>query len=98
MSEMRKWLIRNSVQAMLHGLAFFARRPRLSWITGFLTRSMARTTVRAKHIGAASSVEALGPLWQKSFPAKKQVPIEKVEGRTVFAQIHTHCPLRAGRF
>lgn len=29
----------------------------------------------------------LGPLWQRSFPSPKQVPIERVEGNTVFAQI-----------
>lgn len=91
---MRKWLIKNSVQTALRTLAFFARRPSLSWATRFLTRSMARTTVRAKHIGVAASTEELGPLWQRAFPAKKQVPIEKIDDRTVFAQIRTPCPLR----
>jgi hypothetical protein len=94
MRKMKKWLIKNSVQATLGLLAFFARRPALSSITRFLTQSMASATVRTKRIGVASSPEELGPLWQKSFPSKKQVPIERIEGRTVYAQIHTPCPLR----
>lgn len=92
--SIRKWLIRNSMQALLGLLAFFARRPALNGVTRFLTQSMARATVRARHIGAAATPGELGPLWQKSFPSKKQVPIERVEGRTVYAQIHTPCPLR----
>jgi hypothetical protein len=91
---MKKWFITNSVQATLRLLAFFARRPSLSRITQFLTQSMAHAAVRSKHIGRASSPEELGPLWQRAFPSTKQVPIEKVDGRTVFAQIHTPCPLR----
>ncbi|MDP3939378.1 MAG: hypothetical protein Q8R92_14760 [Deltaproteobacteria bacterium] len=51
-------------------------------------------TVRTKGIRRAGSVEELGASWQRAFPAKKQVPIEKVEGNTVYAQIHTPCPLR----
>lgn len=34
---MKKWLIRNSMQATLGLLAFFARRPSLSVITRWLT-------------------------------------------------------------
>jgi hypothetical protein len=92
--NVRKWLTRNSVQATLGVLAFFARRPALSGVTRFLTRALARITVRARRIGVAAGPEELGPLWQRSFPSKKQVPIERVEGRTVYAQIHTPCPLR----
>lgn len=91
---MKKWLIKNSVQATLRTLAFFARKPSLSWVTRYLTHAMAHATVRAKHIGIATKPEELGPLWQRAFPAKKQVPIERVDGRTVFARIHTPCPLR----
>lgn len=92
--RLRKWFIRNSMQAVLGLLAFFARRPALNGVTHWLTQSMARMTVRTRGIGAAAGPEELGPLWQKSFPSKKQVPIERVEGRTVYAQIHTPCPLR----
>jgi hypothetical protein len=90
----RKWLIRSSVQATLGALAFFARRPALLPLSNALTRSLARLTVRAKGIGRARDVSELGPLWQRSFPAKKQVPIESTSQDTVVAQIHTPCPLR----
>ncbi len=91
---MKKWLTRTSVQATLDTLAFFARRPRLEPLSKMLTRSMARMTVRAKGIGRARDASELGPLWQRAFPAKKQVPIESSSETTVIAQIHTPCPLR----
>lgn len=91
---MPKWLIRSSTNAVLGLLAFLARRPRLAFASDFLTRSLARLTVKAKAIGTASEVAELGSLWQRSFPSKKQVPIESVAGNTVIAQIHTPCPLR----
>ena len=91
---MSKWFIRRFMQAMLGLLAFFARRPWLAAFSNLLTRSLARLTVRAKAIGRAQTVAELGPLWQRSFPAKKQVPIESTSSDTVIAQIHTHCPLR----
>lgn len=91
---MRKWFIRTSMQATLGLLAFFARRPALTPISNFLTRSLAKIVVKSKGIGAARNIGELGPLWQRSFPAKKQVPIESVDARTVIAQIHTPCPLR----
>jgi len=91
---MKKWFIKTSVQTTLRLLAFFARRPSLSAITQFLTQSMAHAAVRSKRIGVASSPEDLGVAWQQAFPSRKQVPIERVEGSTVFARIHTPCPLR----
>lgn len=91
---MRKWLIRSSVHLTLSVLAYFARQPRLVVLSNGLTRSLAWITVRTKAIGRAREVSELGPLWQRSFPAKKQVPIESVSGNTVIAQIHTPCPLR----
>lgn len=91
---MSKWFIRSLTQAVLSLLAFFARRPRLAWASNCLTRLLARTTVKAKAIGRASEVAELGSLWQRSFPSKKQVPIESVTENTVIAQIHTPCPLR----
>ena len=91
---MRKWLIRCTVQATLRLIAFFARRPGLAPITKSLTQLLAGLTVRAKGIGRARDVTDLGPLWQRSFPAIKQVPIESTSSHTVVAQIHTACPLR----
>ena len=91
---MPKWLIRSTTQAVLSLLAFFARRPRLSFASNLLTRSLARFTVRVKAIGRTNEIAELGSLWQRSFPSRKQVPIESIAGNTVIAQIHTPCPLR----
>jgi hypothetical protein len=91
---MPKWLIRSTIQAVMSLLAFLARRPRLSFASSLLTRSLARVTAKAKAIGKANEIAELGSLWQRSFPSKKQVPIESVSGNTIIAQIHTPCPLR----
>jgi hypothetical protein len=91
---MRKWLIKSSMQLVLRLLAFFARRPKLEGASNFLTHSLARLTVRTKAIGRTTEVAELGPLWQRSFPSKKQVPIVGISINTVIAEIHTPCPLR----
>lgn len=91
---MPKWLICFTILAVLSLLAFFVNRPRLSFVSNLLIRSLARFTVKAKAIGKANEIAELGSLWQRSFPSKKQVPIENVAGNTVIAQIHTPCPLR----
>lgn len=91
---MKNKLIRWSMQLVLRALAFLARRPGLEALSNAVTRRLATATVKAKGIGRAGTVAELGPLWQRSFPAKKQVPIESVSSDTVFAQIHTPCPLR----
>jgi len=91
---MSKWLVKAFMQIMLRLLAFFARRPRLVLVSDVLTRGLARITVRVKGIGNAQRVAELGPLWQRSFPSNKQVPIVSVTDNTVVAQIRTPCPLR----
>jgi hypothetical protein len=91
---MKKWVVRTSVNMTLRSLAAVARRPALEPVSSALTRTLARVIVRTKGIGHAHSVAELGPLWQRSFPAVKQVPIESTSDTTVIAQIHTPCPLR----
>ena len=91
---MRKSLIKSFVQGVLRLLAFLARRSKLEGVSNFVARFLARVTVRTKTIGQAKSVAELGPLWQRSFPSKKQVPIVAVTNDTVIAEIHTRCPLR----
>ena len=91
---MKTRLIRSSVQFTLAVLAFFARRPWLKPIANALTRSLAVATIHTKRIGRADSVADLGPLWQRSFPSRKQVPIHSITEDTVYAEIHTPCPLR----
>lgn len=94
LGRMRNSLIRWSTQLTLHALAFLARRPKLERLSYAVSRLFARATVQAKHISRAHSTAELGPLWQRSFPSKKQVPIESTSEDTVVAQIHTRCPLR----
>ena len=91
---MKNALIRRSMQGLLGSLAFLARRPGLAPVSNAVTRALARLTVRVKAIGRARSVADLGPLWQRAFPSRKQVPIESTSASTVIAQIHTPCPLR----
>jgi hypothetical protein len=94
LGRMKNHLIRWSMQFMLGALASLARWPALEPLSNFVTRGLARITVRAKRIGRAQSASELGPLWQRAFPSKKQVPIEGTVEQTMFAQIHTRCPLR----
>lgn len=91
---MKNALLRWTTHFTLGLLAFVARRPGLEAVSRALTRALARGTVRFKGIGRAQTVEQLGLLWQRSFPSRKQVPIESTTERTVLAQIHTRCPLR----
>jgi hypothetical protein len=75
-------------------LALLARRPGLAGVSDAVTRRLAALAVRSKGIRRVQTLEALGAQWQRAFPAKKQVPIELVTADTVYAQIHTQCPLR----
>ena len=91
---LRSRLIRNSVAASLALSAWFARRPAFNAVTRALMRGLARLAVRAKGIRAAHDVADLGTQWQRAFPSAKQVPIRRIEDATVYAEIHTPCPLR----
>lgn len=90
----RTALIKAGVAATLGLSAWFARRPALEAMTRRLMRGFAALTVRSKRIRTAESVADLGEQWQRAFPARKQVPIVRVTDDTVYAQIHTPCPLR----
>ena len=57
-------------------------------------QAMARLAIRSKGIRAARDDADLGAQWQRGFPSSKQVPITRIENGTVYAQIHTPCPLR----
>lgn len=87
-------LIRATVGASLALSAFFARREAFNGITRALMRGMARLAIRTKGIRPASDASDLGRQWQRAFPSAKQVPIRRMEGDTVYAEIHTPCPLR----
>src|SRR5512143_194510 len=91
---MNRYLIRFTVSTTLQVLAFLARRPTLAPLCDRLTRALARAMVTRNHIGRAATVTELGELWQRAFPSRKQVPIERIEVSTVYARILTPCPLR----
>ncbi len=55
---------------------------------------LARITIFAKNIKHADNLSDLGRQWQRGFPSAKQVPIKEINDSTVFAEIHTPCPLR----
>ena len=92
--SLRNSLIRNGTQIVLRLSTWFARRQRFNHLTQALMEGMARSAVRSRKIAPAASVADLGEQWQKAFPSRKQIPITAVTGDTVFAEIHTPCPLR----
>ena len=92
--RLRSRLIKASVGASLAVSAFFARRPRFNRVTSALMQAMARLAIRSKGIRAARDDADLGAQWQRAFPSAKQVPIRRVDNGTVYAEIHTPCPLR----
>lgn len=92
--SVRSRLIRGSVAASLALSAWFARRPAFNPVTATLMRGMARLAIRAKGIRPARDAADLGAQWQRAFPSAKQVPIRRIERDTVYAEIHTPCPLR----
>jgi hypothetical protein len=92
--RLRSRVIKASVAASLAVAAFFARRPRFDAVTGALMRAMARLAIRSKGIRPARDDADLGAQWQRAFPSAKQVPVTRIEHGTVYAEIHTPCPLR----
>jgi hypothetical protein len=94
MSRWKNTLIRGSVQAFLRAAAALARPPALESVSRACMRALAWTTVRAKRIGLQQDLPRLGEAWQRAFPSRKQVPLTHIDETTVYAEIHTPCPLR----
>lgn len=92
--RLRSRLIKASVAASLALSAWFARRPAFNVVTAALMRALASLAVRTKGIRPARDAADLGAQWQRAFPSAKQVPIRRIAGDTVYAEIHTPCPLR----
>lgn len=92
--SLRNTLIRNTMRGVLAISAALARRPSLRWLSDAWARGLAALTVRMRGIRPQTDVAALGRTWQRSFPSAKQVPITGADARTVYAEIHTPCPLR----
>lgn len=87
-------LIRSGMQAVLRLSAWLARSPSRAGASRALMRGLADATVRSKGIRPATTLAELGAAWQRGFPSRKQVPITAVTDTTVYAEIHTPCPLR----
>jgi hypothetical protein len=92
--RLRSQLIKATVGASLAVSAWFARRPRFNAVTSALMRGMAVLAIRSRGIRTARDTVDLGAQWQRAFPSAKQVPIRRIEQDTVYAEIHTPCPLR----
>lgn len=94
MHPVQKAFIKNGMVAILTIMAFSARRKWLNWLTKGLTNALANTTIASKRIKQTNDLDALGKMWQRGFPSSKQVPITGQDLNTVYAEIHTPCPLR----
>jgi hypothetical protein len=92
--RIKNFLIKTSVQGVLSVSAWMAKREWLNPLTNTLMTSLATTTIRSKGIREANSLAELGQQWQRGFPSAKQVPINNITEDTVYAEIHTPCPLR----
>lgn len=92
--KLKNAAIKHGMALVLGLLALVARYPRWQGFNDRLLRGLARRVVRARAIAPATTLDGLGREWQKSFPARKQVPIVAISTDTVFAEIHTPCPLR----
>ncbi len=90
----QKNLIRRSVQSVLAVSAWMARRESMNALTERFMNTLARATIRSKGIRRAEDLADLGRQWQRGFPSAKQVPIRDITEDTVYAEIHTPCPLR----
>lgn len=91
---LKNTLIRQSVQALLRLSATLARHERLNPLTQALMTLLAKIAIISKGIRQVDSLPDLGKQWQRGFPSAKQVPITDITDDTVYAEIHTPCPLR----
>jgi len=82
------------MSSILSTLAFLSRRKNLDFFTFRMSNLLANTIIKQKRIKKAENLNELGKFWQKGFPSSKQVPITEVDENTVYAEIHTPCPLR----
>lgn len=94
MSQFKKTLIKYSVKVMLTVQAFLFRYKFLNFLGYALNHLLAWSRIIAKNIQKTDSPGKLGMKWQQAFPSTKHVPVTKIDARTVYAEIHTPCPLR----
>jgi hypothetical protein len=58
------------------------------------SRFLGGATLLIKQGSKKETIEQIAEEWQRMFPSKEMVPIVKVEGDTVFAEVKYHCPYR----
>jgi len=78
----------------LNLLGYTSQRNYLDGVTKALAASLGKLAVSMRKIDEAKDVETLGKMWQRAFGSDQNHPVTKIENETVYAEIHTHCPLR----
>ena len=79
----------------LMGLTHWLTETKLRNIIGKpLMRGLGNLTVVVKKAGKKDSAIESAEEWQRMFPSKKMVPITKIDGDTVHAEIRSECPYR----
>lgn len=92
--RLRNRFIKTTMAGVLGVLASLAKDPNKATITDWVLKRLALSTLRLKGVRSANNLETLGRGWQQAFPATKEVPIRLITDDTVYAEIHTHCPLK----
>lgn len=94
MNKFQKIVIKNGVKLFLNIQAFMFRNTMFNGLGYKLNHFIARKTIKNKKIKEAKTLKELGENWQKGFPSRKEVPIVAEDTNTIYAEIHTKCPLR----
>ncbi len=92
---MKKFLIREGVQLSLRLMASLARlRGPAGQRAQSAIEAFGDAVGRWRKVRRGDDPTSLGATWQRAFPAKKQVPIVRIDETTAYGEIHTECPLR----
>ncbi len=92
--KLKNALIKSFLQMVLGVSAGLATKQAFEGASLGLMRGLAKVTIRTKKIKKTATLQDLAVAWQRGFPSNKQVPIRDISEDTVYAEIHTPCPLR----
>ena len=81
-------------RALLPLTALATRTPGRAWLGRPFMRAMGLTTLWIRRGRPQSGAEEVGAEWHRMFPKHINMPITRVEGDTVYAEIHEVCPHR----
>ena len=76
------------------GVAAWLARSRWSAMSFWFGRRLGDLTLLIQRGRPQNTLQGVGREWQRMFPTKRMVPIVGQDDQTVYAEIHTHCPLR----